>query len=149
MIKIYRRLFNPPKVNGTVQPNPRLRVATFQPHMQTEAEFCFARLQEISINFSSNVPHFSHFRYYIEIDAPPITPPGQNENIIVDTSTARPTKRPITFTLSWSIKHEMCDILAFTEKYGAVRAQVEDSPAGRQLFVRRLTSVWPNAKQKK
>lgn len=148
MIRIYRRPFNPSTEHGKAL---KQLVARFEDSCLIEAEFALFHLSGISTSFKSARPtHFSNFRYTMEKDTPKNLPPGQYDgDIKVDTSTAQKTGRPISFSLSWIIKHEECEILAFTERYGAVRATIEDSPAARQVFVACLRKVWPNAKIKK
>lgn len=148
--RIYRRAFNPKEINGTVQPNPKQLVATFQSGMDTEANYFLARLQELQSSFALPTC-FSEWRYTLVKDAPPPESAAAHDDIIVDTSTAKRTHRPIAYSLSWRIPSgsDRCEIIAFHERYGAIRADVDDSPAARQLFVRRLTSIWPNATQKR
>ena len=148
MIRIYRRPFNP-SIEGAK--SIRQLVARFEDSAHVEAEFCHQQLSGMSNSFKEMRPtHFSNYRYNLVKDQPKNLPPGQyDSDIRVDTSTAQKTGRPISFSLSWIIKHEQCEILAFTERYGAVRATIEDSPAARQHFVLCLAKVWPNAKIKK
>lgn len=146
-IRIYRRAFNPENKDES-KPNPKQLVATFQSGMDLEANYLFTRLQELSTNFQ-RATDFGPWRYTLIKDAPTPQSAAAHDDIIVDTSTAQRTHRPIAYSLAWSVRHEMCEIIAHHERYGAVRATIEDSPAARQLFVRRLTSIWPNAKQKK
>lgn len=147
-IRIYRREFNPEKKDS---PNPKQLVATFQSGMELEANVTMSMLMQKAASFLPDKEdrRFAKYRYTLIEDLPPITPAASAEGIQVDTSTATPTHRPIAFSLAWSIKHDLCEIIAHHEQYGAVRATIEDSPAARQLFVRRLASIWPNAKQKK
>lgn len=144
---IYRRAFNPKE--GSI--NPRQVVATFATGCEAEAQSCYDLLHQLSTSFNDVKAYQSHqkWRYQLVEIAPPVMHPSEAKGIQVDTSNAKKTPRPITYQLSWSIAHGECECLAWHNIYGTIRGTVEDSPAGRNLFVNRIASVWPNAKMVK
>lgn len=140
--RIYRRFF--PHKEG--DPKMRQLVATFTAGLEKEATFCHEMLQRESTAWKEG--QFSQFRYEIEQDPEPIVAASEKEGIQIDLSKARPTKRPITYNLGWHKEHGECHMLAHHPLYGAIRGVVEDSAAGRRLFVNRLSTIWPNAEVK-
>lgn len=144
--RIYRREFNV-AFHSEGKASVRQLVATFTESSTGEAELLLGLLQQLSTSFSDNetVKKFGKWRYTLEVvpDAP--SGGSEKEGIQVDTSAAKPTKRPISYQFSWEIKHNRCQCIAWHRLYGTIRGVVEDSPAGRKLFRNRIMAVWPNA----
>lgn len=140
-IQIFRRAFNAEEG----KPNPKQLVATFPSGMEEEAEFLLEKLRTVSASFQQPNARFANYRYNSVELHPPVASASEEKGIQVDVSNAKRTPRPISYQLSWEIKHGECHCLAWHHLYGSIRGTVEDSPQGRRLFVNRITAVWPNA----
>ncbi len=138
--RIHKRPFNP---NNPEAKNIRVLVASFTKAGNAEANLLYDLLQQDSTSFNPEHPEFASWRYTLTAEPEPVR--SQFADLQIDTSTATPTARPITFSLSWDIKHDRCLMLASTAKHGTIRADITNEPAARRQFVRNIKQVWPNA----
>jgi len=140
--RIHKRPFNP---TDPAAKNVRILVAQFTRSGEAEARLLLKHLQKLSTAFTAS--EFSHFRYTFTEEPEPVK--SRFSLLPIDLSSAKPTPRPIGYSLSWEIAHGECKMLAYSDKYGAIRATIPHSPEARQAFVRQIKQVWPNAEIKK
>lgn len=141
--RIHKRLFNPSTPEAK---NVRILVAQFTRTCAAEANLMLHHLQKLSTDFMAD-NEFTRYRYTMTVEPEEVK--NRFADLEIDTSKAKITNRPITFDLSWDVKHDRCHIIAHTKLHGAVRAEIDNEPICRQQFVRKLRQVWPNATQSK
>jgi len=138
---IYRRLFNPdPKQKGI-----KSVVAKFSRTSKEEAALCLHTLQSQATSFKdAGNSSISKYRYTL-YTVPDAIDTSRNADLTLDVSKARRTGRPISYELTWDLRHGVCHMLAYHRLYGAVRAEVENTAEARHTFCRQLKRIWPNA----
>lgn len=112
-----------------IKNRPRKLVATFQPEFEHIAEMCVQRCNDMEIEE--------------EKDLQACKP--DTHTLHVDLTQATRTHRAIAVSLSEHTLHDNLEIIAYTQRYGTIRGQVDPTDQGRLLFISRLKTIWPNA----